>query len=277
MRPLGVANDLYVLEDYREHNQTFDFDLVVPALNEERRIGRTVSALCAHLGAAPWRSRILVVDNGSVDATSAVVDQHGHTVEVDVIGCRTRGKGAAVRAGMVRSSAPWVGYCDADLATPPEAIDRGIELLELGHQVVVGSRRTLGADYLVRQPFHRRAGSRAFHAFTARLTGPISDSQCGFKLFDGDIARALFSTLRTHGYAFDVEVVAKARHRNLDIVELPVAWSDQQGSTFRPLADGVRAFRDLREVTKSCRHAPERLALPGVPAPEPALSSGAPR
>lgn len=267
MRSLGAVADFYVTGPAEVGlAREPDFDLVVPALNEERRIGKTVAALCAHLATAPWSSRIIVVDNGSVDATSEVVDLHGHAVEIDLIGCRTTGKGAAVRSGMARTSAGWVGYCDADLATPPQAIDQGLELLRQGHQVVLGSRRALGADYVVRQPLHRRAGSRAFRAFTASLIGPVSDSQCGFKLFDGPSARELFSTIRTHGYAFDVEVVAKARRMGLDIAELPVAWTDQGGSTFRPFADGVRTFRDLRQVSKTFRTAPgELLAAPAAP------------
>jgi glycosyltransferase involved in cell wall biosynthesis len=232
----------------------YDLEMVLPAINEEQRIGPTIGALCHHLARRPLRSRVIVVDNGSVDATADVVDRADkHGVPVDVVGCRTRGKGAAVRTGVMLTTAPLVGYCDADSSTPPAVLDRAVELVQSGSEVVVGSRRCEGAAYVVPQSALRRLGSRGFHLLAARMVGPISDSQCGFKLMDGDVARSLFTDSTVDGFAFDVEILAWAHRRRLSVHEVPVHWTDQDGSTFRLVKDGVRAFRDLRTVNRSLR------------------------
>ncbi len=118
--------------------------------------------------------------------------RHAH-VPVEIISCRTRGKGAAVRTGIQRSSAPFVGYCDADLSTPPSALRMGIDLLRSGWEVVIGSRRCTGAGYEVPQGRMRRLGSFAFRTMASNLSGPITDTQCGFKLFHSDVAKSLFA------------------------------------------------------------------------------------
>lgn len=227
-----------------------DLDLVIPALNEEARIGRTIAALSEHLSSRPWRSRILVVDNGSVDGTAEVVDTHARDIPIEVIECRVRGKGAAVRRGVSHTTAHWIAYCDADLATSPRSIDAGVEMLRRGYQVVVGSRRCEGAGYVVTQPLARRAGSRLFNLLASQLVGGLSDTQCGFKLFEGSAGRKLFASSSVPGFAFDVEILALAYQQSLPMIELPVLWSDRHGSTLRPLADGLRAFADLRRLIR---------------------------
>jgi glycosyltransferase involved in cell wall biosynthesis len=229
-----------------------DLQIVVPAINEERRIGETIEALCLHLADRPWRSGVIVVDNGSADATAEVVDlSHRNRLAVEVIGCRQRGKGAAVRKGILQSTARWVGYCDADLSTPVDCIDKAVGLLAEGWDIVVGSRRCAGAEYVIPQPLLRRCGSMAFRALASPIVGSISDTQCGFKLFQGDTARSLFRASQQSGFAFDIEILARAAVRGLQMIELPVSWADQEGSTFKPLSDGVRAVRDLIEVQRA--------------------------
>ena len=240
-----------------------DLQVVIPAMNEELRIGSTIEGLCAHLASRPWRSGLIVVDNGSVDATAEVVDlNHKDRLDVEVIGCRHRGKGAAVREGILHSRARWVVYCDADLATPPEAIDQAIELLNDGWDIVLGSRRCVGGRYVVPQPALRRYGGHVFHALARRMVGPvsasqvISDTQCGFKAFQQDSARRLFASSRVHGFAFDIEILARAARCGMRMIELPVAWTDQKGSTLRPWSDGIKAVRDLLEVEKILAESP---------------------
>jgi dolichyl-phosphate beta-glucosyltransferase len=231
-----------------------DLQMVVPAINEERRIGRTLAELCAHLSSRPWSSEVIVVDNGSADATPEVVDLcNSDRVPIEVVGCRQRGKGAAVREGIRTTTARWVGYCDADLSTPPEAIDEAVALVRSGVDVVIGSRKCEGAAYVLPQPAVRRVGSAAFHSLSSRLVGPIADTQCGFKVFRGDIARELVASSHLAGFAFDIEILAQAVRRGLRIVEMPVAWTDREGSTFRPVSDGVRVLRELIEVQRAMR------------------------
>jgi dolichyl-phosphate beta-glucosyltransferase len=127
----------------------------------------------------------------------------------------------------------------------------GMDLLRSGWEVVIGSRRTAGTEALGAQPRLRRLGSMAFHAMSSHLTGSISDTQCGFKLFRRDAARTLFESSVLNGFAFDVEILARARRRGFSMIELPIQWTDQEGSTFRPLADGINAFRELHVVQQA--------------------------
>jgi glycosyltransferase involved in cell wall biosynthesis len=229
-----------------------ELDLVIPAFNEERRIGATLAAISQEAADSNLSLAMLVVDNGCVDATAEVVAlARDVAVRVEIISCRTRGKGAAVRAGILHATAPFVGYCDADQSTPPSALRPGIDLLRAGFEVVIGSRRCTGAGYEVPQGTMRRLGSLAFRTMASTLSGPITDTQCGFKLFHSPVAKDLFSTSRLDGFAFDVEVLARARERGFRMIELPIQWTDSPESSFRPLVDGVKSFRELREVRRS--------------------------
>jgi dolichyl-phosphate beta-glucosyltransferase len=230
-------------------SKEIELDLVIPALNEEQCIGSTIAAVMGAARDSELNLRILVVDNGSVDATAEVASGHRRSdVPVEVISCRTRGKGAAVRAGIRRSKARYVGYFDADQSTPASTIQSGVDLLRSGWEVVIGSRRCTGAEYAVPQGALRRLGSFAFRTMASDLCGPVTDSQCGFKLFHAQVAKDLFASMTLNGFAFDVEVLALARRRKLQMIELPIRWSDSPDSSFRPLVDGLHSFRELRDI-----------------------------
>lgn len=231
-----------------------ELDVVIPAYNEEKRIGPTLVALSRALADAGVRARLLVVDNGSVDATVELVRRTPTApVSIELVNARHPGKGAAVRAGVQRATAPYVGYIDADQSTPPHALITAMALLEHGWDGVIGSRRALGGRYVVPQSAVRRLGSRAFNLAAMGVVGPISDTQCGMKMFRTVAAQQVFAQTTTSGFAFDVEVLARARTAGLRIMELPVEWSDAEGSTFSPLRHGVAAFRDLAAVRRATR------------------------
>jgi dolichyl-phosphate beta-glucosyltransferase len=223
-----------------------ELEILIPAYNEERRLSSTLTALTRHLRRRGIDGTLRVIDNGSSDRTAEVVDQAAADgLPVTITGCSRRGKGAAVARGMLTTQARWVGFCDADLATPAEAIDDALEQLRTGHQVVLGSRRCAGAELELRQPLVRRLGGAGFRMLARRYSGPVADTQCGFKFFSAAAAKAVFSQVRLSGFAFDLEVVARARSLRLSVVEIPVAWRDQEGSTFRPVADGRKVAREL--------------------------------
>lgn len=235
-----------------------DLELIVPAYNEAVRIGPTVDALSQHLDAMPITSTIRVIDNGSSDHTAEVVDasvDRDQRTRVTVEGCARRGKGNAVRRGMVTAQSRWVGFCDADLATPAEAITPAVRHLEAGWPVVIGSRHVEGARMVQRQPLTRRAGGHGFRLLARHLGGTeaIADTQCGFKFFDGKVARDLFSDVTATGFAFDVEVLARAQQQGLPIKELPVEWTDRDGSTFKPTKHFREVTTDLWKVRQSRR------------------------
>ncbi len=236
-----------------------DLEIVVPVLNEEHRLPATLDELVAYLPTLPLSSHVIVVDNGSVDATDEVVDRFASDgVPVDVVGCRTPGKGAAVRAGMARTTARWVGYCDADLSTPIPTIAEALHQLDRGFHVVMASRRCTGASYLVDQPARRRAASRLFHVATRPLVGRVADTQCGFKFFHGPTARELFRACELNGFTFDVEVVARAQRAGLRMIEVPVAWTHCEGSTLGIARESVRVAREVVDVHRALRQARPR-------------------
>ena len=226
----------------------------MPAYNEQERLGATLVALADHLRRLDLDASLRVIDNGSSDATTEIVDQVNRdrrTPELTVSGCSDRGKGNAVARGILTSPARWVGFCDADLATEPSAISPAVAYLREGWPVVIGSRRCPGASRLTEQPLMRRAGSLAFRVATRSVAGDLYDTQCGFKFFDGTAARRIFSGIRTTGFAFDVEVIARARALGFPIKEFPVTWDDQDRSTFRPVQDGMAAARDVWRLRRT--------------------------
>jgi dolichyl-phosphate beta-glucosyltransferase len=237
------AGQATVIADIGRH--PIDLEVVIPAFNEERRLGRCLRETAEVLSGQPWSSRIVVVDNGSTDRTSELVDQAGGRVPVRVIGCSRQGKGAAVRRGVLTSRARWVGYCDADSATPASLIAPAMEMLIAGHRIVVGSRYCVGGHLVVRQSLIRRLGSQGFRSLSRGMVGDLSDTQCGFKFFDTVLARQLFTQSRLTGFAFDLELLALAHRANVPITELPVDWTEPGGSSLRSLKDGFRAYREM--------------------------------
>lgn len=228
-----------------------DFEVLIPARNEASRLPQTLARTVRYLEAQPYSSSIVVIDNGSVDRTSDLVAQKwSEHVSVYLTGCARPGKGAAVRRGLLTSRARFVGYMDADMATPIDTLDVVMPLLESGRQAVIGSRRVCGAATSRRQPIYRRAGGVAFRAVSSRMLTGITDSQCGFKFFAGDLIRTLAHDLRIDGFAFDVELLRTIIGMGISVTEIPVVWSDGKGSTLRSLRDGSRALADLARLAR---------------------------
>jgi dolichyl-phosphate beta-glucosyltransferase len=229
-----------------------DLELIFPAFNEERRLPSTIETTVDHLCGQPWTSAVVVVDNDSADGTHDIVRRFADApVPVHAIGCSDHGKGAAVRRGIATSSARYVGFADADSATPIETLDHVMALLEQGHAAVIASRRAPGARYEIEQSSLRRCGSWLFRQL-ARLALPdIADTQCGFKFFDGPLIREVVRDCRIDGFAFDVEMLACLARRGHRVTEVPVAWCDVPGSTFSARRDGLRSMTDLIRISMS--------------------------
>jgi dolichyl-phosphate beta-glucosyltransferase len=222
-----------------------DLELIIPAYNEERRIGKTIEHVLRYLERQTYAASIAVVDNGSVDRTvDAAAEWAGASrrVQLHLLNCARRGKGAAIRAGILSSSSRTVGFSDADLATPIETLDRVYPLLAEGAPIVIASRRENGARYHVPQPLTRRLGSEAFRRTARLVVDGISDTQCGFKFFQRDVARRLFEQLTIDAFAFDVEILGLAQHQGLQVQVVPADWTDSAGSTFRAFPDGIVAL-----------------------------------
>jgi dolichyl-phosphate beta-glucosyltransferase len=226
-------------------------EILIPARNEAKRLPNTLAHTVRYLEAQPYSSSVVVIDNGSVDRTTDVVAGiRSARVPVHLTGCARPGKGAAVRRGLLTSRALFVGYMDADLATPVETLDTVLPLLDQW-QAVVGSRRIHGARLAVRQPARRALGGMVFRALAQRLLPCVVDTQCGFKFFAGDLARTVARRLRIDGFAFDVELLRAVTDMGVPVKEIPVVWSDSPGSTLRILSDGARTAADLLRLARS--------------------------
>jgi glycosyltransferase involved in cell wall biosynthesis len=197
----------------------------------------------------PLRTAILVVDSASTDETAKIVcNWPAGPVPVGLLRCERPGKGVAVRAGLLATRAPFAGFCDADMATDLSALDTALRLLVAGKPMVIGSR-ALGASVVEdRHSAVRRLGAAAFRAMARTIVPDATDTQCGFKFFDGPLARAAAQRLHTAGFAFDIELIATCQRLGATLTEIPVRWQDVAGSTFRVHRHSATAFREVTAI-----------------------------
>lgn len=230
--------------------------VVVPCFNEEARIGRTLEAAVGFLAASTLDWEIVVVDDGSADATSAAIARvaAGEPRVRSLRHERNHGKGEAVRSGFRAAQGEWVLFSDADLATPIEELARLLEAGEAGADLVIASRVVAGARIETPQPWRRRLSGAAFRRLV-RLLGLSSfrDTQCGFKLLRRDTVGPILEAVETRGFAFDVELLCRAERAGLRIVEVPVRWRDVAGSKLRLFPDALRMARDLVAIRDRVR------------------------
>ena len=222
--------------------------VVVPAYNEEVRLKATLPAMIEYLEQSRRSFEVLVVDDGSADATVEVASEYTHRGVWVLELARNRGKGAALRHGVVASSGAKVLLCDADLSTPIEELET-LEPYLAKAKLVLGSRDVDGARVELHQPWHRERMGKTFNFVVRSLgMGDFRDTQCGFKLMDGAAARDLFPALTIERFAYDVELVWEAQRRGWPVVEVGVVWRDSPVSRVRPLADAPRMIRDVLRV-----------------------------
>jgi dolichyl-phosphate beta-glucosyltransferase len=220
--------------------------IVLPAYNEAERISPALDELFAYLGTVPDGTLprdidILVVDDGSTDATAQVVRARPEASDVGATSARLRvltvphgGKGAAVRAGMLEAQGDLVIFTDADMATPPDQIPLLVQALA-DHDAALGSRiQPDGSDMRESQPWYRRLLGKAFHLLASIwVVGPVQDTQCGFKGFTRVAAHDLFARQRITSIVFDVELIYLARRRGYRLAIVPIRWADKRGSRMR--------------------------------------------
>ncbi|MFI9774139.1 dolichyl-phosphate beta-glucosyltransferase [Streptomyces sp. NPDC051956] len=250
-----------------------DLTVVVPAYNEERRLGPTLDAVTAYLDAGDGGNRwgdweIVVVDDGSTDRTREIAERAaaaapegpGRIPRIRLVQSpRNRGKGHALRQGVLASRGRRVLVTDADLAAPIEELEALDKALGEGHAAAIGSRARPGATITRHQHRLRELLGRTGNFLIRATSVPgIRDTQCGFKLFDGDRARAAFGAARLDGWGIDVEILMYFRRSGWPVAEVPVRWSHQAGSKVRPF-DYIRVLAEL--VTLRARAVPKARLL----------------
>ena len=224
-------------------------EIVIPARNEAQRLPKGLATLCQKAATLPLSTAIIVVDSASTDSTADIVrNWPAGPVPVRLVQCDQPGKGLAVKAGLLATRAPLVGFCDADMATDLSALDDVIRLLVTGHRVVIGSRGLHESVVQSRSSPTRQAGAFVFRAVAAAIVPGSTDTQCGFKFFDGPLARMAAGSLRTSGFIFDVELLAACLRLGATVTEIPVEWQDVEGSTFSVRRHSAALFRDLVSI-----------------------------
>ena len=225
-----------------------DLSIVIPAYNEERRLGPTLQQVHAYVRQTRVNAELVVVDDGSSDGTAALVKRLSRSMKLLrlVAPGFNQGKGAAVKAGVLAAKGRRILFTDADLSTPIAELPRLVRALDAGAQVAIGSRALDRSSTSVRQPFYREAAGRVFNQLVQLVSVPgIQDTQCGFKLFDGAAAKRLFAKQQVPRFGFDVEVLYLARKAGYRIAEVSVRWVNSPETKVRPVRDGARAFLDL--------------------------------
>ncbi len=229
--------------------------LVVPAYNEQGRLPATLVKLKAFLENEPPHYEVIVVDDGSQDGTVAVVEEAmAGFPELRLLKEPHRGKGHAVRKGMLAAKGQYVMFCDADFSMPVEEVVKFSRTLEKGYQVAIGSREVKGARR-IDEPWHRHLMGRVFNLLVRVLAMPgLQDTQCGFKAFTWEATQEIFGRQVIDGFGFDVEVLYIARKLGMPITEVPINWYYSPSSRVDPIKDTLRMINDVLQVRSHDRN-----------------------
>jgi dolichyl-phosphate beta-glucosyltransferase len=227
---------------------TRSLSIIIPAYNEETRLPATLKTVTKYLAGRQWSfCEILVVDDGSKDGTIAVArafQEQGHPIRI-LKNPGNRGKGYAVRHGMLEAAGDWLLFSDADLSTPIEEFEKLCAATSDSVAIAIGSRALDRSLIGVHQSqFRERAGQLYNLAMRAALRLNLHDTQCGFKLFRRDAARAIFSRQKLERFSFDAEVLFIARKLGYRAVEVPVRWNNVVGTKVS-MWNGAQSFLDL--------------------------------
>jgi dolichyl-phosphate beta-glucosyltransferase len=224
--------------------------IIIAAYNEEKRIGESLRKLHHYLQEQSRNYEIIVVDDGSSDRTAPLVRElAGSIPNLRVIRYdKNRGKGYALRTGVLASQGGLVLVSDADLSTPIEEFEKLLSFLP-DSGLAIGSRALARSEILAKQPWWRQAMGRTFNRVVKLVvTNEFSDTQCGFKLFAGETARRLFRRARIDRFAYDVEILALAGEQGYRTAEVPVRWINDPASSVRPVRDSLRMLIDLCRI-----------------------------
>ena len=235
----------------------YALSIVIPAYNEADRLPQSLARIRAFLQAQAWEAttEVIVVDDGSTDGTVASVARLVRGWPgLSIITLPHRGKGAAVRQGLLAAQGAYIFFADADLSMPIEQVVRFLPPLSPDCAIVIGSRQAPGARRYA-EPTYRHIMGRIFNGLVRVLVVKgISDTQCGFKRMTRAAAHALCAEQQLDGLSFDVELLALARARGYSIAEIGIDWYHERHSRVRPIRDTIKMVRDIWVVRRRMRH-----------------------
>jgi glycosyltransferase involved in cell wall biosynthesis len=230
--------------------------IIIPAYNEQERIGRSLGEILSFISSQPYQAEVIVVDDGSTDQTPRILEECSARYaaagfELRVLTNRpNRGKGYSVKRGIQNARGQIALFTDADLSSPITEAPKLLEpILSDEADIVFGSRALDRSLIGIRQPLLRDWGGRAFNLAMRLITGlSFKDTQCGFKAFSRQRALPVFSLQSIDGFGFDPEILYIARKRGLRLLEVPVAWNHSRGSKVKLLRDPARMLSDLIRI-----------------------------
>jgi dolichyl-phosphate beta-glucosyltransferase len=225
-----------------------ELSVVVPAFNEERRLPITLENVLPFLEACGRRFEVILVDDGSSDSTLAIMREWAqrHPCVLVVTQQPNLGKGRAIAQGVKVSRGGLVLVSDTDFSTPITELPKLEAAVDAGADIAIGSRGKRGSQVELSQPIYRVLMGKTFNLIVQGLILPgIWDTQCGFKLFRGGIARELFARLTTDGFSYDVDILFRARRARLRIIEVPVRWINSPESKVSPVRSSLQMLRDI--------------------------------
>ncbi len=244
--------------------------VIIPAFNEARRLTENLLVLLRYLHEYRPAAQLIVVDDGSTDGTARVAEEffarHPDVPARVLRFAENRGKGHAVRAGLLAADAPIALFSDADLSTPIGELPKIVEPIEAGnYDIVFGSRALERGLIGYRQPWQREQSGKVFNVIVRLLTGlPFSDTQCGFKAFRMEAARPIIEQGQIDGFGFDVELLVLAQHAGLRMLEVPVHWDHNEGSKVHLVHDSLQMLSEVVSLRRRVGRGEQR----SVPAAE---------
>lgn len=227
--------------------------IIIPAYNEEYRLPQSLRKIDEFLKQQSYEAELLVVENGSQDGTTAVAEAFAAGHDYVRVLHSDRGKGAAVKKGMLEASGQYRFMCDADLSMPIEEVNKFLPPVTNSYQLAMASREAPGAKRY-NEPEYRHIMGRVFNLIVRVLAVPkLHDTQCGFKCFTAEAAEQVFVRQTMNGWGFDVEVAAIALALGYKVVEIPINWYFNDDSRVSPVKDTIRMFREVLQVRRNLR------------------------
>lgn len=223
-----------------------DLSIVIPLHNEAARLSRSIERLYSYLACAPMQTEVILVENGSTDNTADIMQRYKNTRRYSL---PVRGKGIAVRYGMLQARGRWRMMADCDWSMPPDWITAFWDARRLG-SVLIGSREASNA-IRVGEPWKRHAAGRVFNSLVQTILPGIRDSQCGYKMFFGPAALDIFGLQTLSGLSFDVEILYIARRLGYATHEIPVYWVYDPDSRVRLVRDSLAMARDILTIRRN--------------------------
>jgi len=228
--------------------------IIVPAYNEETRLPGTLEQIAQFLNAQPYSSEVLIVENGSTDRTCEIAElfSAGHP-QFRLIREVQRGKGRAVRTGMLSAGGEYRFMCDADLSMPVSEIINFLPPAAGDFDIAIASREAKGA-IRYNEPFYRHLGGRVINTLIRWTILPgLHDTQCGFKCFSSRVAQDIFSYQTMTGWSFDIELLYIARRRGYRIHEIPIHWYFNPDTKLNAFRDAIRMLSDIFQIRSNWR------------------------